>query len=60
MSIDFNESKILRIPEFNDDEGIELSDFPDIYFGDFVDEFFKKKIVVKGKRRFPIIDLTET
>lgn len=42
MSIDFNESKILRIPEFNDDEGIELSDFPDIYFGDFVDEFFKK------------------
>lgn len=60
MSIDFNESKILRIPEFNDDEGIELSDFPDIYFGDFFDEFFKKKIVVKGKRRFPIIDLNKS
>lgn len=55
--MDFSKSKILRIPEFNEDEGIELSDFPDIYFGDFLDELFKKKIVVKGKRYFPIIDL---
>lgn len=60
MNINVKSSKILGIPKVKPNEGIEgLSDFPDVCFGDFIDDLFIKKLSTRGTETkcFPIIDL---